>query len=66
MRKQDSRDVAADQDTTGRTVVGMFTNRPDAESAIREFKAAGFGDDRIGVAIQDREEQRDLMGNDQP
>jgi hypothetical protein len=60
MRKHDSRDVAADQDTTGRTVVGMFTNRPDAESAIRELKAAGFGDDRIGVALQDQEEQRDL------
>lgn len=60
MRKHDSRDVAADQDTTGRTVVGMFTNRPDAESAIRELKAAGFGDDRIGVAMQDQAEQRDL------
>ena len=60
MRNHDSRDVAADQDTTGRTVVGMFTNRPDAEAAIRELKAAGFGDDRIGVALQDREEQRDL------
>jgi hypothetical protein len=60
MRKQDSHDVAADQDTTGRTVVGMFTNRPDAESAIRELKAAGFGDDRIGVALQGQEEQGDL------
>ena len=60
MRNHDSRDVAADRDTTGRTVVGMFTNRPDAEAAIRELKAAGFGDDRIGVALQDREEQRDL------
>lgn len=59
MRNHDSRDVAADQDTTGRTVVGMFTNRPDAEAAIRELKAAGFGDDRIGVALQDRDEQRD-------
>jgi hypothetical protein len=60
MRNHDSRDVAADQDTTGRTVVGMFTNRPDAEAAIRELKAAGFGEDRIGVALQDREEQGDL------
>ena len=60
MRNHDSRDVAADQDTTGRTVVGMFTNRPDAEAAIRELKAGGFGDDRIGVALQDQEEQRDL------
>ena len=60
MRNHDSRDVGADQDTTGRTVVGMFTNRPDAEAAIRELKAAGFGDDRIGVALQDREEEGDL------
>jgi hypothetical protein len=59
MRKHDSRDIAADQDTTGHTVVGMFTNRPDAEAAIRELKAAGFGDDRIGVALQEQE-QRDL------
>ncbi|HET9039028.1 MAG TPA: general stress protein [Gemmatimonadales bacterium] len=61
MKKNDSRDLAADQDTTGRTVVGMFTNRPDAEAAIRELKAAGFGEDRIGVALQNRDEQRDLM-----
>jgi hypothetical protein len=60
MRNHDSRDVAADQDTTGRTVVGMFTNRPDAEAAIRELKTAGFGDDRIGVALQDQEEQREV------
>jgi hypothetical protein len=60
MRNHDSRDVGADQDTTGRTVVGMFTNRPDAEAAIRELKAAGFGDERIGVALQDREEEGDL------
>jgi hypothetical protein len=60
MRNHDSRDVAADQDTTGRTVVGMFTNRPDAEAAIRELKAASFGGDRIGVALQDQEDQRDV------
>jgi hypothetical protein len=60
MKNFDSRDAVADQDTTGRTVVGMFTNRPDAEAAIRELKAAGFGDDRIGVALQDGEDQRDL------
>jgi heat induced stress protein YflT len=58
MRNPDSHDDVADQDTTGRTVVGMFTNRPDAEAAIRELKAAGFADDQIGVALQD--EQRDL------
>ena len=61
MKKNGSPDLAADQDTTGRTVVGMFTNRPDAEAAIRELTAAGFGENRIGVALQDRDEQRDLM-----
>jgi hypothetical protein len=61
MRNHDSSDVPAEQDTTGRTVDGLFTNRPDAESAIRELKTAGFGEDRIGVAMQNRDEQRDLM-----
>ena len=61
MRNPDSRDDVADQDTTGRTVVGMFTNRPDAEAAIRELKAAGFADDQIGVALQDAQgDLRDL------
>jgi hypothetical protein len=42
-----------DQETTGRTVVGMF-GRPDlADSAIRELKVAGFDQGRIGVAMQD-------------
>ena len=39
----------------------MFTKRTDAESAIRELKAAGFSEDRIGVALQDPDEQRDLL-----
>jgi len=39
-----------DQETTGRTVVGMFASRAAAESAIRDLKAAGFTDDQIGVA----------------
>jgi uncharacterized membrane protein len=61
MKNDDSRDAVAEQDTTGRTVVGMFTNRHDAEAAIRELKAADFRDDQIGVALQNREEQADLM-----
>ena len=39
----------------------MFDQRADAESAIRDLKAAGFSDDRIGVALQDPSEQRDLL-----
>lgn len=46
---------------TGRTVVGLFTQRSDAESAIRDLKTAGFSDERIGVALQDPNEQRDLL-----
>lgn len=42
-----------EQETTGRTVVGIFPGRPDAEAAIRELKAAGFTDQQIGVATQD-------------
>lgn len=53
-------DTAA-QDTTGRTVVGLFDSRSRAEAAIRDLKASGFTEDQIGVAMQDRGEQQDLM-----
>lgn len=49
-----------DQETTGRTVVGVFNDRARAEAAIRDLRTAGFGEDRIGVAMQDQGEQRDL------
>ena len=55
------RDVPADQETTGRTVVGLFARKRDAEASIRDLKAAGFRDDQIGVALQDREEQGELL-----
>jgi uncharacterized protein (TIGR02271 family) len=51
-------------DTPGarhRTVVGLFTDRSEAESAIRDLKQAGFTDREVGVAMRDRDEQRDLM-----
>src|SRR6476646_1519790 len=50
-----------DGQTTGRTVVGLFARRRDAEGAIRDLKAAGFKDDQVGVALQDKEEQGDLL-----
>jgi Heat induced stress protein YflT len=50
-----------DQETTGRTVVGLFARRGDAEAAIRDLKAAGFRDNQVGVALQDKEEQGDLL-----
>ena len=61
MTRDDRQDLTADQDTTGRTVVGLFARRADAEGAIRELKAAGFDDRQIGVALQDQDEQRDLL-----
>lgn len=61
MTRHDRHEVTADQDTTGRTVVGLFARRVDAESAIRDLKAAGFDDRQIGVALQDQDEQRDLL-----
>jgi hypothetical protein len=56
-------DTSGGQETTGRTVVGMFNRRADAEAAVRDLKAAGFTDQHIGVALQDRDEQRDLTGS---
>lgn len=46
--------------TTGRTVVGLFHDRADAESAIENLKRAGFTNEQIGVAMRDRGEQREL------
>jgi hypothetical protein len=45
---------------TGRTVVGLFRDRSDAERAISNLKDAGFTRDQIGIAIKNRGEQRDL------
>jgi len=45
--------------TTGRTVVGLFGGRGEAEAAIRELKAAGFTDSQIGVATKDGKVSRD-------
>ncbi|MEZ0334143.1 MAG: hypothetical protein ACAI18_09060 [Gemmatimonadales bacterium] len=44
-----------DQETTSRTVVGMFSRRDAAEAAIRDLKAAEFTEDQIGLAMQDAE-----------
>ncbi len=45
---------------TGRTVVGLFRDRGDAEQAMQELKDAGFTREQIGLAIKDRGEQRDV------
>jgi len=61
MRQDDKHDVTAEQDTTGRTVVGLFARREEADAAIRDLKAAGFSDQQVGVALQDRAEQTELL-----
>jgi len=61
MSQSDSRVDVTPQETTGRTVVGLFNHRSAAESAIRDLRNSGFEDDRIGVAMQERVEQGDLL-----
>lgn len=53
------------QEIIGRTVVGVFHHRAAAEAAIHDLEAAGFTHDRIGVAMQDRVEQGDLLDGSQ-
>ncbi len=49
------------RDLTGRsTVAGLFADRSHAQQAISDLKAAGFGEDQIGVAMRDRNEQGQL------
>ena len=43
------------------TVVGLFPDRARVEQAIRDLKSAGFSEDQIGVAMQNREEQQQLI-----
>jgi uncharacterized protein (TIGR02271 family) len=47
--------------TRGGTVVGLFTDRTDAENAIRQLRDAGFTEKQIGLAMRDRDEQRTLI-----
>lgn len=45
---------------TGHTVVGVFEDPADAETAINDLKVAGFTPDSISVVAKDRTVQRDL------
>jgi len=47
--------------THGPTIVGIFTDRSQAERAIQDLKAAGFTEEQIGVAMLDRSEERQLI-----
>ena len=59
-RTDDTHDIRQ-QETTGRTVVGLFAHRAAAEGAIHDLTAAGFARTQIGVAMQERVEQADLL-----
>ena len=61
MSQSDSHVDVTPQETTGRTVVGLFGHRSAAEAAIRDLRDAGFADGQIGVAMQERVEQGDLL-----
>jgi hypothetical protein len=61
MSQSDSPVDVTPQEATGRTVVGLFGHRSAAEAAIRDLRSAGFSDDQIGVAMQDRVQQGDLL-----
>jgi uncharacterized membrane protein len=45
-------------ETTGVIVVALFEERSEAEGAIRDLKNAGFTNEQIGVATQDRVEAK--------
>jgi len=51
----------ATENTTGRTVFAMFSDRSDAERAIQALFDAGFTERDVGVAMRDRTEEKDLM-----
>jgi hypothetical protein len=34
------------------TVIGVFATRSEAEAALRDLRAAGFGDDKIGLVAR--------------
>jgi hypothetical protein len=42
------------------TVAGLFENRTQAESAIRELQSRGIDKSNIGIAMRDRDEMRDV------
>lgn len=63
MTDRDAHTDNTPQETTGRTVVGLFHHRSAAERAIRDLRNAGFEKERIGVAMQDRVEQGDLLAD---
>jgi hypothetical protein len=53
---------AGSRDSTSHSrVFGMFSDSEDAIEAIRSLQAAGFGSDRIGIAMQDRQVEAEII-----
>lgn len=44
----------------GDTVVGLFADQSAAERGIEALKDAGFSEEEIGVAMRDKQQQKDL------
>lgn len=61
MTPSDSPSDTDPQETTSRTVVGLFGHPSAAAAAVRDLTNAGFAEDRIGVARQERVAQGDLL-----
>lgn len=55
-RKENAGTAGADRGA----VAGLFRSQADAERAIRDLKDAGIDESRIGVAMRDRDNQREL------
>ncbi|MDP1561177.1 MAG: hypothetical protein Q8M16_07255 [Pirellulaceae bacterium] len=45
----------SDQTTNRETVVGVFHSHAEAQKAVRDLKGAGFTEEQIGIATQDRD-----------
>ena len=61
MSRNDSPTDNDPQETTSRTVVGLFSHRAAAEPALLDLTAPGFAEDRIGFAMQERATQGGLL-----
>jgi hypothetical protein len=57
-RNQDMQ--ASTPGVAGNTVVGLFADRSAAERGIQGLKDAGFSEAEIGVAMRDKQQQKDL------
>lgn len=49
---------------TRETVVGVFRSQSEAQQAVRELRAAGFGEDQIWIASQHTEGSHTVAGDD--